>query len=269
MSTLEAPRRQGLLGHELVGSGPQRVVIMNDWLCDTSTWDGARAYLDRARFTYAFVDLRGYGRSRGREGAFTLQEAAADILALSDALTWPRFAIVGHSMSTLIALHLGQHCAERIDRVVVITPPPPTGFGADAAQLAASRAIALADEATQLAYFTQRAGARLSPGWTAFKATRWRATADPMAAAAYIAMYARDGLPDRTTRISVPVLAITGEQDAPPMRREAVVRALGAICEDLVVTPLLEAGHYPMQEMPPLTVALTERFLGGGAAPKA
>jgi len=263
MSTPEAPRLQGLLGHELVGSGPKRVVIMNDWLCDTSTWDGARAYLDRARFTFPFVDLRGYGRSRGHRGVFTLAEAAADVLALAAALTWSRFAIVGHSMSTLVALHLAQHRAERVERVVVLTPPPPTGFGADETQLAASRAVALADEATQLAYFTQRAGSRLSPAWTAFKAARWRATADPMAAAAYVAMYARDGLPDRTTRISVPVLAITGEQDAPPMRREAVLRALGPICDDLVVTPLADSGHYPMQEMPPLTVALAEQFLGG------
>ena len=262
MSTLEAPRTKDPLGHELVGAGPRHVVIMNDWLCDTSTWDGARVYLDRARFTFAFADLRGYGRSRGRRGAFTVEEAAADVLALADALSWARFAVVGHSMSTLVALHLAQKHAERIERVVVLTPPPPTGFGADDAQLASSRAVALADEATQLAYFTQRAGSRLSPAWTAFKAARWRATADPVAAAAYVAMYARDGLPDKAARISVPVLAITGEQDAPPMRRDAVTRALGALCDDLSVTPLADSGHYPMQEMPPLTVALIERFLG-------
>jgi len=117
-----------------------RVVIMNDWLCDTSTWDGARALLDVARFTYAFVDLRGYGRSRGRCGAFTIEEAASDVLALADTLRWDRFAIVGHSMSALIALHLAQQHAARIARVVVLTPPPPTGFGADEATLAASRA---------------------------------------------------------------------------------------------------------------------------------
>jgi hypothetical protein len=57
------------------------------------------------------------------------------------------------------------------------------------------------------------------------------------------------------------VLAITGEEDAPPMRREAVTRALGAICDHLVVKALADSGHYPMQEMPPLTVALVERFL--------
>jgi 3-oxoadipate enol-lactonase len=251
------------LGHELFGAGPARVVVLNDWLCDTSTWDGARSYLDVARFTFAFADLRGYGRSRGRAGAFTVTEAAADVLALADALGWPRLAVVGHSMSTLVALHLAQHHADRIARVVVLTPPPPAGFGADDAALAASRALALADDATRRCALEQRFAARLSAGWATYKVSRWRAAADPDAAAAYVAMFARDGLPDRSARIAIPVLAITGEQDAPPMRSDAVLRALGPLCDQLVVRPLAESGHYPMQEMPPLTVALVERFLAG------
>lgn len=251
------------LGHELVGSGPMRVVIMNDWLCDTSTWDGARTYLDGARFTFAFADLRGYGRSRGRDGAFTLEEAASDVIALADALGWSRFAIVGHSMSALIALHLAQHHGDRIQRAVVVTPPPPTGFGADEAMVAASRALALADDGARMTVFEQRFGSRLSPAWTKYKAARWRACADPVAAAGYVSMFARDGLPDPTAPIAIPVLALTGEQDAPPMRQEAVKRNLGPLCATLVVTPLADSGHYPMQEMPPLTVSLIERFLAG------
>jgi pimeloyl-ACP methyl ester carboxylesterase len=57
------------------------------------------------------------------------------------------------------------------------------------------------------------------------------------------------------------VLAITGEQDLLPMRSGAVAHALGPLCDRLVVSPLADSGHYPMQEMPPLTVALVERFL--------
>lgn len=262
MASPNTARRPAPIGHVLVGSGATRVMLMNDWLCDTSTWDVARAFLDGTRFTYAFADLRGYGKSRGHSGAFTLEESAADALALADALGWQRFAIVGHSMSALIALHLAQHHADRIERAVVLTPPPPTGFGADDAALSASRALALADDGTRLDFFVHRFGARLSPGWAAYKAARWRACADAAAAAAYVAMFARDGLPDPTAGIHVPVLAITGEQDAPPMRREAVTHALGPLCDQLVVTPLADSGHYPMQEMPPLTVALVERFLG-------
>ena len=97
------------IGHELVGSGQ---------------------YLDRARFTFAFADLRGYGRTKGRTGAFTVAKGGGDVLALADALGWVRFALVGHSTSALVALHLSQHHADRIERAVVLAPPPPTGFGA-------------------------------------------------------------------------------------------------------------------------------------------
>lgn len=252
----------GVLGHEIVGAGPRTVIVLNDWMCDTSTWSGARAYLDERRFSWVFADLRGYGRSRGRAGAFTVTEAATDVLSLADAHRWSRFAVVGHSMSTLVALHLAQHHSDRVERTVLITPPPPRGFGADEARLEASRALAMGDDATRAAALAQRFADRLSTGWAAFKAARWRATADPAAVAAYVAMFARDGVPQPDARVSIPVLAITGEQDLPPMRRAAVVESLAPLCDRLEVTALADAGHYPMQEMPPLTVALVERFLG-------
>ena len=263
MSSIESTPIAEVLGHELVGSGPARVVIMNDWLCDTSAWDGARVFLDRTRFTFAFADLRGYGRSRGLAGEFTLAEAASDVIALADALGWPQFAVVGHSMSALVAIHLGQHHAGRIERVVALTPPPPMGLGVNDDMLAASRALALADDRTRMELLTNWFGSRLPRAWAGYKASRWRACSDPVAAAAYVPMFARDGLPEPSVRLSVPVLAITGEQDDPSMRSEAVKRALGPICDELVVSPLAECGHYPMQEMPPLTVAMVERFVGG------
>ena len=40
-----------VLGYDRAGSGPRRVMVLNDWMCDTSTWDGARAYLDGERFS--------------------------------------------------------------------------------------------------------------------------------------------------------------------------------------------------------------------------
>jgi pimeloyl-ACP methyl ester carboxylesterase len=110
-------------------------------------------------------------------------------------------------------------------------------------------------------FFSARFGQRLSPGWAAFKAARWRATSEPAAAAAYVAMFGRDGVPDPTARIVAPMLAITGERDAEPMRAAAVTAALSPICERLEVVALAEVGHYPMQEMPPFVVATLERFL--------
>jgi pimeloyl-ACP methyl ester carboxylesterase len=61
--------------------------------------------------------------------------------------------------------------------------------------------------------------------------------------------------------VSCPVLAITGEQDAPPMRRDAVSRSFAELCPQLTIASISESGHYPMQEAPPLFVATVERFL--------
>lgn len=251
-----------MLGHEKIGTGPSAVIVLNDWLCDTSTWSGAQAYLDRTRFSWLLTDLRGYGRSRDQHGEFTLHEAAADVLALADALQLAQFCIVGHSMSTLIALHLAQHHAARIRRAVVLTPPPLAGFGADEAALASIRGLALGDDEKRTKWVRMRLGEHMSEGWVRFKAERWRAAAEPQAVAAYAAMFAQQGLPDASARITIPVLAITGERDVPIMRRDAVTEQLAPICDQLSVIALADSGHYPMQEAPPLLVATIERFLG-------
>ena len=99
MNSVDPALISGPIGHVLVGLGPTRVIVMNDWLCDTSTWDDARTFLDGTRFTFAFADLRGYGRSRGRGGAFTIDEAASDVLTLADALGWDRFAELAQNYS--------------------------------------------------------------------------------------------------------------------------------------------------------------------------
>jgi pimeloyl-ACP methyl ester carboxylesterase len=125
-----------------------------------------------------------------------------------------------------------------------------------------SRALARSDRATRMAVLGDRFGDRLSKGWASHKASRWHETADPVAAVAYVALFARDGLSEPDVQVSIPVLAITGDRDAPPMQRDAVVRNLTPICDRLEVVSLAESGHYPMQEMPPMTAALVERFLG-------
>jgi pimeloyl-ACP methyl ester carboxylesterase len=250
-----------MMGNDKVGRGARAVVVLNDWIGDTSTWDGARAYLDGERYTWAFADLRGYGRSRARAGEHTVEEAAADVIELADDHGWPRFAIVGHSMSSLVALHLAQRSPERIDRAIAITPPPPTGFGADDALLESMRAVGRGDDELRMTALRRMLGERAAEGFIRFKVARWRACADPEAVAEYVPMFARRGLPDPTKAIARPVLAVTGEHDAPPMRSESVTKLLGPLCADLTVVPFADCGHYPMQEAPPLLVATIERFL--------
>jgi pimeloyl-ACP methyl ester carboxylesterase len=60
--------------------------------------DIATAVVDRERFSYAFMDCRGYGDSRDVDGQHTMAEWALDAVTLADELGWSRFSLLGHSM---------------------------------------------------------------------------------------------------------------------------------------------------------------------------
>lgn len=251
-----------VLGHEKLGAGSVNIIVMNDWISDTSSWDPAKPYLDLQEFTWVFADLRGYGKSKTLPGPFDIKQSATDILALADHLGWQKFSIVGHSMSTWVATELAQHHNERIERAVVLTPPPPAGLGADETMLEALRNMAYFDDKPRIEALGQMWGNRLSKGWVKFKAARWTSTSFPDAVADYTRMFG-SGLPNPKALVDLPVLAITGEEDMEVMRSAAVSQLLGPIVRNLTVVPFVQCSHYPMQELPPLTVATVERFLQG------
>ncbi|MES2152382.1 MAG: hypothetical protein V4508_21595 [Pseudomonadota bacterium] len=41
-----------MIGHQEMGTGTAPVIVLNDWMGDTSTWDGARDYLDQAAWRW-------------------------------------------------------------------------------------------------------------------------------------------------------------------------------------------------------------------------
>jgi hypothetical protein len=64
-----------MIGHEKLGLGTSALVVLNDSICDTSTWNGARNYLDRVTFTWAFANLSGHGH--GVNDAYTHENLEA------------------------------------------------------------------------------------------------------------------------------------------------------------------------------------------------
>ncbi len=253
-----------MLGHRLVGSAApdaRVAIVTNDWLSDTSTWDGLLPLVAVSPVRFCLADLRGYGLSRDQEGSYRVEEAAGDVLELARGLGWERFAVVGHSMSSLIALHAAQLAPDQVTRAVVVGPPPPTGLGYDDATFAAVRALAVGDDEARLRFLRVIWGDRLSEGWTRFKLSEWRRTSRPEAVAGYTELFGRRGLPEPTRAIACPLLAVTGEHDSEPMRREAATRGLSPLAKALEVVEIPACGHYPMQETPPWFLRVIERFL--------
>lgn len=106
------------------------MIVLNDWLADCTSYNPILPYLDSETFTYAFTDIRGYGRSLAMAGEYTAKEAAADIFALADHLGWPQFHVVGYSMTGVIVEQMAITNEARITSIVAIGAVSATGIDA-------------------------------------------------------------------------------------------------------------------------------------------
>ena len=74
------------IGRAVLGEGPSKVIVVHGWFYDHRVYQPIFNSLDFARFTYAFIDIRGYGSSRGIEGEYTMAEIARDVVVLAEEL---------------------------------------------------------------------------------------------------------------------------------------------------------------------------------------
>jgi len=253
-----------ILAHTLDGRGPERVLVLHDWLGDATTYDAAMPYLDPAALTCARVDLPGYGRSRALPlRGVDAGALDAGVLAVADHLGWSRFHLLAHSMSTVIAQRLARSSPARIASVTLVGPVTPGTRHPDPV-VELLRGIGR-DPSSRREALASRMSPRLSPRWLEWKLERWAACSDPAAVAAYVDLFARPELATTRADVAVPVLALTGAEDAPPFARAAVEPALRAVYPEAAVEVCEAAGHYPMQETPPRFASMVERFVRANA----
>jgi 3-oxoadipate enol-lactonase len=157
-----------VIGHEVLGSGVQKVMIMHDWLGDHTNYDLARPFFDVHRFSYAFIDLRGYGWSRALAGDHTATEAASDVITLADHLGWPRFHTVGHSMSGMVVQCLAVDAGTRVQSVVAANPVPACGLQMPAEDLAFFEST-ITDETNYRILLTGVCNRELHSRWVDYK----------------------------------------------------------------------------------------------------
>ncbi|MCI0484981.1 MAG: alpha/beta hydrolase [candidate division NC10 bacterium] len=110
------------LYYEQAGRGPG-MLLLHGLGNDVRIWEGLIPLLSQ-RFTVTALDLRGSGRSSKPDAPFTLKEMAADVAAILPVLGADPISILGFSMGGTIALELATSCAERIDRLVLVSTPP-------------------------------------------------------------------------------------------------------------------------------------------------
>ena len=225
------------IGHTLVGAGRRKVLVLHGWFGDHAVFEPTFRSLDLDGFTYAFVDYRGYGKSRELEGDYTMREIAADALALIDELGWETFHVVG------------------------IDPVPACGGQLEGETWDLfSGAVASDDNRYAILDFTT--GNRNSARWLRHMVRRSRETTTEAAFAGYLDAWAKEdfAVEVQEAGFATPMLVLLGEHDL-AFTREAMETTYLAWYQNAELEMVANAGHYPMQETPVQLATRIEAFL--------
>jgi esterase len=222
-------------------------------------WSPTFSLLDVARFTYAFVDYRGYGKSRELEGQHTIAEMGTDALALAVDLGWERFAIIGHSMGGKVAQWIAIHAPDQVTAVVGVTPVPASDLTMPE-EVTALFSRAGGDDEAALAVITDSLGRRLSLGAAKSILKLQRETSDRNAFDDYFTAFSTTDFSDQSDRLRAPLLILAGEHDG-GISPEFVQATYPTLYPHVKIDTLPNSGHYPMLETPTWLVTRIEGFL--------
>jgi pimeloyl-ACP methyl ester carboxylesterase len=247
-----------------VGNGPRRVLALHGWFGSARGWGWLPELIDQERFSYAFVDARGYGDRRDVQGDYSLDELSGDALAVADELGWDRFSIVGHSMGGIAAQQVLADAPDRVERIVGISPVPAGGVPFD------DQSWALFDGAAdkpdnRRTIIDLTTGNRLSGRWLDDMVRFSLAASTREAFAAYLPTWARSDIAARIEGNPVPALAIVGEHD-PALGAATMEQTWLRHYPNATLEMVANAGHYAMYETPVHLATLLERFLAGASA---
>ncbi|MBA9002526.1 alpha/beta fold hydrolase [Thermomonospora cellulosilytica] len=248
------------LPHDILGSGPNRVIALHGWFGDRTQWRRLHPYLDGDAFTYAFPEYRGYGDARDLTGDYTLTEIAGDVIALADKLGWDTFSLVGHSMGGTVMQRVMLDAPGRVRRLVGVSPVPASGVPFDEEGWALF-AGAAAEPANRRAIIDFTTGNRMPSRWLDEMVAASVGNCDPAAFRAYLDAWARTDYHKEIVGNPTPALVIAGAHD-PALSPDVMRQTWLEWYPNAELAVLADAGHYAVEETPLALISHIERFLG-------
>ncbi|MFF6772114.1 alpha/beta fold hydrolase [Streptomyces sp. NPDC012637] len=248
-----------VLPYDVQGSGPHRALVLHNWFGDRSSFAPLREHLDGTSGSYAFLDCRGYGEAIDADGAYTMEEVAADALAVADDLGWDTFSVVGHSMGGKAAQLMLLDAPERVRSIVGISPVSAAGFPLDEDTWALF-AGAAENPGNRRAIIDNTTGGRYDDAWLSALVDRSLRRSSATAFRAYLDSWSRTDFHERVRDNPAPVLLVVGAHD-PALGADAMEATWLRWYPNARLTVLPEAGHYAPEETPKELADAIEAFL--------
>lgn len=249
------------IGHTTVGSGKEKVLVLHGWFGDYTVWEPTFNSLDKDRFTYVFMDYRGYGKSRDIEGDYTMREIAGDAISLANDLDCENFHVIGHSMGGMAMqrLILDIDDRKRVKSAVGIDPVPACGGQLDE-QIWALFEGAIKNDENRYNILDFTTGNRNSAQWLNYMVERSHASTTESAYAGYLNAWVKENFAEEAKGLETPTLVCIGEHDH-AFSKEAMEGTYLAWLPNSQLEIIANAGHYPMQEAPVNLATVMEAFI--------
>jgi len=90
------------------------VLCVHGLASNAHTWDGVARRLHALGHPVAAVDLRGHGHSDAPDDGYDFATMGSDLVAVLDALGWPRAVLAGQSTGGNLVVDLGVRAPERV-----------------------------------------------------------------------------------------------------------------------------------------------------------
>lgn len=244
-----------------VGSGDHHVLAIHGWFGSARGWGSFPEFIDESAYTYVFMNLRGYGDRMQVAGEFTIDEAAADALAVANDLGWDQFSLVGHSMGAKIAHRVLLEAPDRVRKLVGLIPVPAGAMPFDD-QGWALFSGAPAHPGNRAAIIDFTTGNKLTKTFINHMVQHSLDNSSVEAFAAYLQAWAKsDFTAQAKVDTTTPVKLIVGVND-PPLSADVIEQTWRVFFPDAELTILPDTGHYPMFESPVSLATSIEEFLG-------
>ena len=248
-----------MMAHERIGNGPCGVFVLHGWFGDHGIWKPTWPMLDTERFSYVFVDYRGYGDSRNMPGPHTMAQISADVRELAAHLGWTRYAVLGHSMGGMAAQRVAIDAPQAVTAVVGVTPVPASGVPLPQEVLALFQSAAT-DDAAAAGVIEASLGNRLTPALTRMILTHTHEAVSPEVFSDYLRAFTAADFSGDCSVYKGPLMALIGQHDQ-GVTEEFVRATFPNLYPQAVLQVLPNAGHYPMVETPAHLVTVIETFL--------